>query len=224
MEGAIATGRETRLGPTRVGLPHNPGVSFSRSGKREMRDGVCSGNAALHDSGIADIAHKRGCAHRAERVDLGGSPNETEDLMAMGAKLADELESDEPTGAGHEDVHRVPSKAHGMCGNCAARNPLQIAHDCPRGIIAGRARDPSTRMGPRATKIEGVDWRAVPSPSGHRAHDEQLVEGHLAMVDVAPRHPEGPLDVEGREHLRRPNPCSNPRQPFLEAVHYAPRE
>src|SRR5438105_8229525 len=62
--------------------------------------------------------------------------------------------------------------------------PLRFLENDPRGITAGRAGDPAARMRARTAQIQPVQRRAVAAPTGYWAHEENLVESKLSVVEV----------------------------------------
>src|SRR5690606_9545824 len=64
---------------------------------------------------------------------------------------------------------------------------LQVAQNLGGGVAAGRAHHPAARMGGGAAHVEAGYRAAVLGVAGHRPVEEQLVEGELALEDVALR-------------------------------------
>src|SRR3990172_13237221 len=52
-----------------------------------------------------------------------------------------------------------------------------------------------------ACEVEALDRSLVAGPAGHRAHEEQLIERHLALVPVSLGKAELPLVVLGRPEV-----------------------
>src|SRR5262249_35491986 len=63
------------------------------------------------------------------------------------------------------------------------------------------ADDASSRMCRRAAQEEPADRRAVAGPARRGPEEEELVERHRALEDVAARQREGALEVERRQYL-----------------------
>src|SRR5258706_14940168 len=82
-----------------------------------------------------------------------------------------------------------------------SRAPPQVLQDLPGRVAPGRPRDPAPRVRPRAAQVEAAHGRAVLRPAGHRAHEEELVEGEVAVEDVALGQAVGALEIEGGQHL-----------------------
>src|SRR5688572_19703381 len=62
--------------------------------------------------------------------------------------------------------------------------PLSFQHRC-RCIAPAGAAQTAAAMDAIAAEIEVFDRRFVRRPSGHRAHEEHLVEEKLAVIEVA---------------------------------------
>src|SRR4051812_29474290 len=77
-----------------------------------------------------------------------------------------------------------------------------IPDDHARGVCAVRAADAATGMRAGAAQIEAGDRRAVLRPAEQRAHDVQLIERHLAVMDVAAREAVRRLEFGRRDGLR----------------------
>ena len=60
-------------------------------------------------------------------------------------------------------------------------------------------------MRPRATEVQAVDRRSVVTPSRNGAHEQDLIEGQLALRQRPLRDPETLLDVHGRQHVAMEN-------------------
>ena len=77
----------------------------------------------------------------------------------------------------------------------------EVAQDLARGVRAGCGHDAAARMVRRAAHVEALDRRAVLRPAGDRAVEQELVEGQLALEDVALGEADLVLDVERRADL-----------------------
>ena len=71
----------------------------------------------------------------------------------------------------------------------------------PRGVPARRAHDAAAGVGGRAAQVEALDGRAVVGVADDGAEQEELVQRHRALEDVAAGQVEGLLQVERRQHL-----------------------
>ena len=57
-------------------------------------------------------------------------------------------------------------------------------------------------MRARAAQVQPGDRCAILRPARHRAHDEQLIQRHLAVIDVAAGQAVSCLKIKRRESLR----------------------
>src|SRR5262245_1513131 len=80
-----------------------------------------------------------------------------------------------------------------------------------RRIPSRCAHDAASGMRSRSTHPEVADRRRVLRPSGSRTKEEQLLEGQLALKDVAFGEPELALEIERREHLPMQDDVANVR-------------
>src|SRR5262249_17803358 len=71
----------------------------------------------------------------------------------------------------------------------------EIAQDLARGIVPWYAGDTSTWVAGRPAHIHPFHWSAVVGVMRDRAPEEDLVETHLAMMNVTTGHREHLLDV-----------------------------
>src|SRR5664279_5804994 len=60
-----------------------------------------------------------------------------------------------------------------------------VPEDLARRIAAGQGGHATARVGRRAALVETLERRPVVGVAGRRAHMEELVEGQLAVEDVA---------------------------------------
>ena len=74
---------------------------------------------------------------------------------------------------------------------------------CRAALCPGAPVTPPPGMGARAAQVEALDRRAVARPAGHRPHEEELLQGQVAVEDVALGQAEPALEVERRQDLRR---------------------
>src|SRR5881296_862289 len=65
-----------------------------------------------------------------------------------------------------------------------------------RRIAARSPGDASSRMGAAATEVQSPHGRPVAGPSRHRSEGEQLVRGHVGLIDAATGEAPLPLHVE----------------------------
>src|SRR5262249_59232152 len=79
----------------------------------------------------------------------------------------------------------------------ARRPALRVAEDLAGCIVPAGAHDAAPRVGGRAAQVEPLQRRAVVSEAGKRTHEEELVERHRPLEDVASGEPEALLDVLG---------------------------
>ena len=66
----------------------------------------------------------------------------------------------------------------------------------PRGVVPGRASDPTARMGARSAQIETGNGRPVLGPAGYRAHEEKLIQYQVTVEDIALGQAVGTLEIE----------------------------
>src|SRR5213083_38596 len=52
-------------------------------------------------------------------------------------------------------------------------------------VMSRRAHNPAARMRPRSTHVKRVNRRSIFRPTRNRAHEEQLIERHVAVKYVA---------------------------------------
>src|ERR1035441_4299466 len=83
----------------------------------------------------------------------------------------------------------IPSNLYSVLQHLAGGVVTRRAHNSTAGVRAG------------AAQIQPLRRRAVARVAGHRAHDEHLIQGHLAVEDVAAGDAVAALHVERREHL-----------------------
>src|SRR5215475_12838490 len=95
---------------------------------------------------------------------------------------------------------------------------FQITQYLARGVESRRAHHASARMRARTAKKKIPDRRSVLRPPGHGAHEEQLVEVHLAVKDVAAGQAVLSLHVERRNHLAMQDDVSDIRRVFGQSV------
>src|SRR5213596_1978925 len=70
------------------------------------------------------------------------------------------------------------------------------------GEASRGAHDPAARVRGRTAHPQVPQRRSVPRPSRYRSVEEELLEGELALEDVALGQPEPVLDVLGGQDLR----------------------
>src|SRR3990172_2869776 len=84
----------------------------------------------------------------------------------------------------------------------ASRRPAaKVAQDLPGRVVSRCPHYPTAGMRPGATEIEPRNRGSIPRPAGERAHEEQPVQRHLAVEDVASGQGELALQVERAEDL-----------------------
>ncbi len=89
---------------------------------------------------------------------------------------------------------------------------LQVFDDLPACIRTGCARDSSTRMCTRATKIQAMNRSSVLSPAEERPKSKELIERMFPMKDVAAGQAVSPLQIERRQHLASGNGIADLRR------------
>src|SRR5262245_4347733 len=94
----------------------------------------------------------------------------------------------------------------------------QITQYLARRVESRRAHHASARMRARTTKVKVPDRRSVLRPPGHGAHEEQLVEVHLAVKDVAAGQAVLSLHVQRRNHLTMQGDVLDVRRVFGKSV------
>src|SRR5262245_59983658 len=78
--------------------------------------------------------------------------------------------------------------------------------DRPRRERTRSTGDAATRMRAAAPEVEPRDRGRVARQRGGRAHEEELIERVLAVMDVTAREPIARLDVGGAQHLAPEDP------------------
>src|SRR5215475_10742544 len=96
-----------------------------------------------------------------------------------------------------------------LSATAASAEPFEersALEDRTRRERTGPTGDAAARMGAASAEVEARDRGRVARQRGRRAHDEELVERVLAVVDVTADEPVARLDVRGGEHLARHDP------------------
>src|SRR5215472_16531711 len=71
----------------------------------------------------------------------------------------------------------------------------RVPEDLPRGVVAARAHDAAAGMSGGAAQVEAADGRAVVGVAGKGTPEEELVQRHRSLEDVAAGEAEAMLDV-----------------------------
>src|SRR4026209_3033043 len=97
----------------------------------------------------------------------------------------------------------MPSVYHG--GRRNPRRELLLARtfleDFLSGVIAGKAGDSAAGMGTGTAEIKIFYRRVVARPTRDRTHEENLVESHFSVIDMASREPVFRFQIQWREDL-----------------------
>lgn len=72
-----------------------------------------------------------------------------------------------------------------------------------RRVVAGRSGHSSAGMRAGSAQVQPFDRRAILRPTGHRAHEEKLLERKIAVKNIALGEAVGAFQIEGRENLSR---------------------
>src|SRR5436853_1319749 len=81
--------------------------------------------------------------------------------------------------------------------------PAPVAKDLSGGVVSRCPAHAATRMGPRSAEVEAVHGSPVAGPPGDGPEDEELVQRHLPVIDVALREAESAFQIRGGQHLPR---------------------
>src|ERR1022692_1815135 len=100
-------------------------------------------------------------------------------------------------------------------------NLYAILQHLAGGVITWRAHNSAAGVRSGAAQIQPFHRRAVSRVAGHRAHDEHLIETHLAVEDVAAGDAVAALHVERREHLLVYNDRPNIGAVLFDEFHHA---
>src|SRR4029079_4171327 len=94
-----------------------------------------------------------------------------------------------------------------------------IREDLHRCVSFRRAHDPAAWMRRRSAHVEIGNRRAILRPSWCGTQKEQLLEGQLALKDVALRQAPLALEIERGDHLAMANDVADVGRVFGECVH-----
>src|SRR2546425_13134729 len=73
---------------------------------------------------------------------------------------------------------------------------VEVLEDDHRRVVARCPCDAATGMRAAAAEVQPPDGRPIARPSGYRSEGEQLVRGHVGLVDAAAGEAPLPLHVE----------------------------
>src|ERR1700684_3311506 len=115
-----------------------------------------------------------------------------------------------------------------MAGGSAVRSRSAssgcLANECTRGIAAGDAHDAAARVTAGAAQVQPPQWRAILGGTGHRSHDEELVERQRSAMPVSAADARLPLDVRRSQQLRGFDAGAQPGRAALERIDDQVRE
>src|SRR6266478_10176438 len=80
-------------------------------------------------------------------------------------------------------------------------SPLEVFENLERREAPRSAHDAPSRVRSRSAHVEVLDGCAELGPSGDRPQKEELLQGKLALKDIAFGQAELPFQIEGRDNL-----------------------
>src|SRR5215469_8093914 len=90
---------------------------------------------------------------------------------------------------------------YSYCRMRAAENTLQLPQHLACAVEARRAHHAAAGMRSGTAEIQAAHGRPITRPSRYRAHDEHLVEAHLAVEDVTAGDAETAFEIERGQNL-----------------------
>src|SRR5581483_3778012 len=96
---------------------------------------------------------------------------------------------------------------------------LQVGQDLARRVRAGRSRDASAGVRPRAAQVQALDAEPVARMTEQRPPREPAVEPGLGVERVAAREPVLALEVDRRQHLPAGDELAQARRVPLHRLH-----